>query len=469
MKLKNKKLGIQTQILFGFLIFTIIIVALLWFFQIGLLNNFYKAIKYNEVEKTANSISENANDLQNIKTLNSLREITENTGTNIMITDGNGNPLVRVTTGYSNDFFDLSSNLLGQLFDRISLEGNEYIEWNEDLQELIYIKIHSDMSKDKARMIILNTSVVPVDATLDTLKIQLMCLTIVMIILSAVLALMLARKISKPIKNINEGAKKLALGDYGTKLDLKGSLETYELANTLNYTATELANVENLRRELIANVSHDLRTPLTMISGYAEVMRDIPGENSPENIQVIIDESERLTKLVNDLLDLSKFESGKSNYNPAIMNLTESIRGILTRYDKLADYNFDFYHGEDIYVYGDELKISQVIYNLVNNAINYTGEDKYVTLMQHIDNSKVIIEVSDTGQGIESDKLKDIWERYYKLDKEHKRAQVGTGLGLSIVKKVIELHGGECGVSSVVGQGSTFWFSLPIAENQENI
>ena len=236
-----------------------------------------------------------------------------------------------------------------------------------------------------------------------------------------------------------------------------------ELASTLNYAAGELSKVEGLRRDLLANVSHDLRTPLTMIKGYGEVMRDLPGENTPENVQIIIDEAERLTNLVNDLLDLSKLEAGVLPLEKTRFNLTESIRAILHRYDKLADYRFSFHCGEEVWVDADELKISQVVYNLVNNAITYSGEDKTITLSQTVEGDKVRISVTDTGEGIPQEKLKDIWERYYKVDKEHKRAQMGSGLGLSIVKNILDMHGGQYGVESMLGRGSTFWFELPVS------
>ena len=120
------------------------------------------------------------------------------------------------------------------------------------------------------------------------------------------------------------------------------------------------------------------------------------------------------------------------------------------------------------YVVADPLKISQVVYNLVNNAVNYAGEDKTVSLRQELREGWVRVSVTDTGEGIPADKLGDIWDRYYKVDREHRRAQVGTGLGLSIVKNVLDLHGGAYGVISQVGKGSTFWFELPV-EKGENL
>ena len=143
--------------------------------------------------------------------------------------------------------------------------------------------------------------------------------------------------------------------------------------------------MENLRRELIANMSHDLRTPLTMISGYGEVMRDIPGENTPENVQIIIDETKRLTNLVNDMLDLSKLQAGVQELNAVSMNLTDEIRSIIERYETLLkqdEYDIRFEYREDVIIQGDVIKLDQVIYNLINNAINYSGEDHQVIVKQ---------------------------------------------------------------------------------------
>ena len=119
-----------------------------------------------------------------------------------------------------------------------------------------------------------------------------------------------------------------------------------------------------------------------------------------------------------------------------------------------------FENSEKVYVYADELKISQVIYNLMNNAVNYAGEDKTVIVTQRVKNRKVIIEVTDHGEGIPAEKLEYIWDRYYKVDKEHKRGVIGTGLGLSIVKGILDAHNARYGVRSTIGKGSTFWFEL---------
>ena len=262
----------------------------------------------------------------------------------------------------------------------------------------------------------------------------------------------------------------MAKGKYDVHFTEAGYGEVTELAQTLNYAAKELGKVEHLQRELVANISHDLRTPLTMIIGYGEVMRDLPGENTPENVQVIIDEATRLSTLVNDVLDISKLQSGTEVMHIEIFNFTDSVRSQLQRYNKMTDYHIAFHYNKDVWVKGDPLKISQVVCNLVNNAINYTGEDKLVIIDQTEENGRMHFSVTDTGEGIAPELLSDIWERYYKVDKNHKRARVGTGLGLSIVKSVLDMHPGTTyGVRSELGKGSCFWFEMetqcpPISE-----
>ena len=199
-------------------------------------------------------------------------------------------------------------------------------------------------------------------------------------------------------------------------------------------------------------------------------MRDIPGEKSPENVQVIIDEAKRLTQLVNDIMDLSKIQSGNQQMSLERFDLTEEIQQIQQRYTKLMEqqeYDISFLYEDHAWVVADRIKISQVVYNLINNAINYTGEDKKVVVRQLIQGDKVRIEIQDTGPGIDPKDLPYIWDRYYKVDKTHKRAAVGSGIGLSIVKGILELHHAKYEVQSEVGKGSTFSFELNLAPDED--
>jgi signal transduction histidine kinase len=294
-----------------------------------------------------------------------------------------------------------------------------------------------------------------------------------MIAMAVVGSYFISKKVSRPIISINNAAKKLAARDYQPNFSEGGYREVSELGVTLNYAARELSKVDDMCRELIANISHDLRTPLTMIKGYAEVMRDLPDENTPENVQIIVDEANRLTTLVNDVLDISHFQSGRQKFEFVSFNLTKTVSEAVERYSALNErngYTFDFYNDSerDAWVTSDETRILQVLYNLLNNAITYTGEDKRITVRQIVSDGKVRIEVSDTGEGIAEDQINEIWERYYKIDKSHRRAAVGSGLGLPIVKQIMQMAGGGCGVRSRVNSGSTFYFELPITEKKSD-
>ena len=191
----------------------------------------------------------------------------------------------------------------------------------------------------------------------------------------------------------------------------------------------------------------------------------MPGENTPENVQVIIDETKRLTFLVNDLLDMSKIQAGVTTLETKEYDLSESINAAIERHSKLLEpygYKVIFKYDRHVLVEADEFKIYQVIYNLIGNAVNYTGEDKKVIINQIVENGNVRIQVIDSGEGIPKDKLENVWDRYYKIDKEHKRAIMGSGLGLSIVQNILKLHNAKYGVESEEGIGSTFWFELPV-------
>ncbi len=303
----------------------------------------------------------------------------------------------------------------------------------------------------------------PVNATISTIKVQLYYVTGIMFVLSIVLAFAIAKTVSKPIEKLNKSAKILATGNYDIHFSGKGYREIHELSDTLNHSASELSKVERLRRELMANISHDLRTPLALIYSHAEMMHDFPDEITSEQTQTIMDETQRLSSLVNDILDVSRLETGTMELNTAAYNMTESIDKTVSRIADLVkkeNYSLVFEHDEEVFVNADEVKITQAIYNLLTNAIHYSTNDLTIIIRQKVIDKVVRIEVEDHGEGIGKDNLPYIWDRYYKIDKRHKRAITGTGLGLSIVKKIVELHHGDYGVDSQVGKGSVFWFQI---------
>lgn len=479
--------------LFGWLaLFSALLLVLLWLFQIVFLDSFYKTIKTESLKSSGEMVVKNI-ESESLSQL--LDRIAVQNNVSIRISDEWGNVLIQESVDSRDQFMGLSQWEMislyqravengGMLFEQFSKESFSFAQQDAPpligrfpartefmMESMIYVRT-IELSDKTPVMVMLHSVITPVNSTVETLRVQFVYIALIMVILSLALAFLISRRISKPIVQINDTAKVLARGDYNVHFTGKGYLEISELNNTLNFAAVELSKVESLRRELIANISHDLRTPLTMITGYAEVMRDLPGENTPENVQIIIDEAKRLSTLVTDILDLSQLQSGVKKMNPTVYNLTQDIRDIIARYSKLMEqkgYQISFISGESVYVKADQVKISQVIYNLINNAINYTGPDKRVTVCQSIHGNRVKIEIIDTGEGIPPEKLPYIWDRYYKVDKLHRRSTMGTGLGLSIVREVLELHHAEYSVISTVGQGSIFSFELERLEMQEVI
>lgn len=272
--------------------------------------------------------------------------------------------------------------------------------------------------------------------------------------------------LQSPSVKLTKSAEELATGDYNVTFEQGDYTEISQLADVLNHTTKELSKTDELRRDLVANVSHDLRTPLTIIKSYAEMIRDISGEKPAkrqEHIGVIIDESDRLANLVNDLLDLSKMEAGTAELQITAFDLAKTTEDILDRfriYSENEGYRFEVQFESGCTVKADQHKMEQVIYNLIGNAVNYTGQDKTVKVLVQNKQNKVRFEVSDTGKGIPQEEINSVWERYYRVSQRHKRDAVGTGIGLSIVKSILEAHKAEYGVNSIIGQGSAFWFEL---------
>lgn len=500
--MKRERISMKWKI-FGYLLcFTLLLLVVLWLFQIVYLDSFYRAIKTRDAKKALAEVEEiltGSSEEDSEKIEKKIRELAESKDISVLVTDQDGktlycgdymggshleamsmeerNTCYRIAKeqegsakinmergkdqGIREEGGQNEGNISGQELPQLP-KGEGFKEgMGGEAQSVLYVQLAEAQGEEA--VIFLNTLLTPVDATVRTLQIQMLWITAILVVLSLLLAVVISRRVSGSIIRVNDSARELAKGNYTVTFNGKDYKEIAELSDTLNYAAQELDKTEGFRRELLANVSHDLRTPLTMIIAYSEGMRDLPGENTPENIQVVIDESRRLTNLVNDMLDLSKLQAGVLEKEEVRFNLTKSIESVLGRYHKLKEqegYRIVFEYDSEAEVEADEFKISQVIYNLVNNALNYTGEDKCVTVRQIIQESVVRIEVEDSGDGIPKEDLSYVWDRYYKVDKTHKRAVSGTGLGLSIVKNILELHGAEYGVESEPQQGSVFWFSL---------
>ena len=457
-KLKNiKKNSLKINIWLFLIAFSIFILCFLWFFQIIFLDSYYKSYKTGELDKAASELRKSINlNQQKIENIAQKRDICiEIYGDNIYAATvsnkgcmefGNKNFKVK------RDF--INSGLLEQHYNLI----NERYQ-NETL--IYALKLDTDLYA------FINASLEPLDSTITILSNQFIITTIVVLILSLIIGYLISKKLSKPITQISNEARKLADGNFNANFKTDINIyEINELADSLNYAKDELSKTETLKRDLMANVSHDLKTPLTMIKAYAEMVRDITYNNKEkreENLNTIIDETDRLTLLVNDILDLSATESGNTTLKLEEVDLIKLINQVIQRFKILSEkekYQFIFTHPNSTIIKADYKRIYQVVYNLINNAINYTGEDKKIYINIKENKYKYIVQIKDTGKGIKKEELKHIWDKYYHSDKKHKRNSYGTGLGLSIVKNILQMHNYKYGVISS-DKGSTFYFEIP--------
>ncbi len=431
-----KNLKLKWKITFYFLIFSVVLLLVLWFFQTVLLEEMYINMRKKEIERAIQQVEENieGDDLLNIIRILEIEK-------NIYVTP-------------SHEYEPFLQNVLN---------GKRNVKGRKIL--IVTEREEFKLSNGETVSFTFYAMITPVQSTVETLQYQLYYITFIMIVLSIVISIVISRRIAKPIEEINSSAKFLSSGEYDVNFNGKGFLEISELSETLNVTTVELSKIDNLRRELIANVSHDLRTPLSLIYSYAEIMNDFPNEITPEKTQIIMDETKRLTSIVNDLLNMSQLNSNAIELKKEKFNITKEIKDTITRTEELVKnkkYEIQFDYNDEVYVHADKIKIMQAFYNLLINAINYTGDDCKVVVKQELIDDSVRIEVVDSGDGVDKEMLPYIWDRYFKSDKNHKRGVTGTGIGLSIVKNIIQLHEGKYGVISNKNEHTTFWFEIKL-------
>ena len=481
----KQSMGVRSRIFLYFLAFTALLLMLLWLFQIVLLDDFYRLQKTDMLKSSSQSIVQNINN-ENLDAL--VDRIAEENNVCILVTSDtmvemasadispgcivhhmNPRDLQQIAGSLENDGVMVTTfpmkNFRNRMYDEKKFLGRVPPSDDGETRSMMTVQ-RAVMADGTTAYVFLNAMVTPVTATVQTIRNELYVITAILILLSFLISLVLSRRITRPLVETTQAAGALSRGEY-TPVQNVGYREIAQLNAQLTQTARDLRRVEEMQQELIANISHDLRTPLTLIEGYAEVMRDLPGENTPENMQVIIDETKRLSTLVNAVLELSKARSSAAGGEPVRFDLTQTVRGIMTRYAKLTEqdgYHILFEPEGEAWVIADEVQAQQVLYNLINNALTYTGKDKRVTIAQRVADGKVRISVSDTGEGIAPEDLPYIWSRYYRGGKPHKRATVGSGLGLNIVKGILDRYGLSYGVESKLGEGSTFWFELPVAQ-----
>ena len=270
----------------------------------------------------------------------------------------------------------------------------------------------------------------------------------------------------RPLRQITEAATQYASGNLTYEIPVTTHDETGYLSASLNYMSSQLKDMEEYQKKIVANVSHDFRSPLTSIKGYVQAMTDgtIPPQLHQKYLNIILFETERLTDLTQDLLTLNEFDRNEMILDKTEFDIQQMIKNTAASFEgtctsKRISIELLLLAG-NILVYADRRKIQQVLYNLIDNAIKFSGNDSSITIEVTEKNEKVFVSVKDTGMGIPKKELNKIWERFYKSDLSRGKDKKGTGLGLAIVKEAIQAHDEHINVISTEGVGTEFIFSL---------
>lgn len=277
----------------------------------------------------------------------------------------------------------------------------------------------------------------------------------------------LTYRLTKPLRQMSIATKMYAQGDFSYKVDVRGHDEISELAQAFNTMGMSLSAIESSRRSFVANVSHELKTPMTTIGGFIDGMLDgtIGEEQYPHYLKLVSDEVKRLSRLVTGMLNLSKIESGDMPINMKKFDISlDIVKTLLTFEKKITDSSIDVRgldNLQEMYVYADEDMMRQVIYNLIDNAVKFTPAYGYMEFAVHHDSGRTLVSIKNSGEGIEREEINKIFERFYKIDKSRSYDVKGAGLGLYLCKSIVELHGGQIAVESVVGDYTEFAFWIP--------
>ena len=458
--------------------FTVVIFTVLWLLQTVFLQKFYNGMIIKNTVKVADKISEES---RNSDITSYIDDVSRSNTILVFVTDTAGNLL------YSSDEYKKGHKFRS---DRMEM-ADDHIERYDHYRELpvnydeflsavnssdsgeavinnddsyVYGRLIDYYGYNDKAVLYLSTPLNAVGSTARIIRIQLLWVTLLSIIIAFVLALFMSKSFSKPVAQLNEKAHKLGEKDDDVDFNEGFCIELDELNTTLDSTSEKLKKNRDFQNELLANVSHDLRTPLTMIKGYAEMIRDISREDEKqraEDVAVIVEEADRLTALVNEILEYSELQMSDSE---TVMNdvvLSDTVTSVADSFEKLYSkegYVFERNIADNIHVKGNAARLQRAVYNLLDNAVRHAGEDKWTGVSLRTEKGNVIIEISDHGSGIAPDELEHIWDRYY--TRRQRSGKGVSGLGLAIVKQIVSQHNGICRAESVVGTGSVFSIEL---------
>jgi signal transduction histidine kinase len=451
----------------------VIIFAISWFFQVVFLEKYYisqrtKVMKQ-EIKNVSSMIENNvsSNDI-----LNEIVDFGSASDCLVIVTDENFNINYTSATKINN------SNNNSQ---RIMQENINYIKTKIEpkTQQIvksfisngtIFNSIIMGNSVDDAKKgyVIIHSAIERINETTAILKQQLMVICLISLFIGSFIAFILANKFSKPILEINTASKRIAEGDFDTVVSVHSKDEIAMLAQTINHMARQLKQTDNIKKQFIANISHELKTPISSIRAYGELLRDcdiIEKEEKEKYAEIIVMNSKKLTTMVEDILELSEIQSGNYVLELSSFCLIFLIKDIINDLQALAaEKNVHIIlktFNDTILITADKDKIHSVFCNILQNAVRHSHLNSIVEIELTSTTSNINISIIDTGEGIPEDKLPYIWDRFYKVDKSRKSGKSGAGLGMAIVKEIFELHHYTYGIESQIGVGTQVWFNIP--------
>lgn len=484
--MKKKPKTVRTKLLLYFMFFAAMIFSVLWLLQTVFLQSFYNKMLIENTKKAARMITENSGS-ENVT--NIIDSASLHNSILVYVTDQSGNVLYysdeykgahqRNRMGKDNNSGgftdknmvkskpnDISGNLpegYEEFLAALKQSAEATIEYSTD-HIYVYGTYIDYYGSDERSVLYVSTTLDPVGSAVSIIRFQLVWVTMLSLIVGFILAWFIARSFGKPVAQLSEKANRLGQQDYPKDFQEGFCSELDDLSRKLDNTSDKLIEARAFQTELLANVSHDLRTPLTMIKGYAEIIPDTSWNDEEQcraDVAVIVRETDRLTALVNEILEYSELKMSDDPRELTKVDLSGLCERVCSSFDALykgKDESIEKQIESGIFVNGIAGRLERAVYNLIDNAFRHTDNSRRVTVRLTSAEDKAKIEVIDYGSGIPETELENIWDRYYTF--RQRKGRGVSGLGLAIVKQTTDIHGGKCYASSEMGKGSTFVIEL---------
>jgi len=394
--------------------------------------------------------------------------ISATTGTEIFLVDGNGRTMI-CTEGdnCSHRTYTLAADIMqkvmsGKFIENGTLEGiysspfytvGVPVEVNGTTFGAVFVSLPADELWNYVA---------------DLIDVFFLC-AIIAIIISSIVIYFVTRRLIRPLREMVAATKSFSAGDFSVRVPVEGYDEIGQLASAFNNMASSLADLESVRRSFIANVSHELKTPMTTIGGFIDGILDgtVPEEKRRQYLETVSEEVHRLSRMVKSMLNVARIESGESKIDPSVFDINEMVcRTLFSFEQRIEDKGLEVVglESDPIYVEADADMINQVIYNLIDNAVKFVNEKGCISFTFKTENDRVFVAIRNTGDGIPQHEIPRLFDRFYKSDKSRSLDKSGYGLGLYIVQTIVNLHNGDLIVRSVEGEYAEFCFSVPAAD-----